>query len=66
MEMSTQDEVSSTSSTALSAASSINKVVKVVALAHRSCVHDQLGGRTPAAMQLELSSERKNIKDILQ
>ena len=57
--MSTQDEVSFTSSTAPSAASILNKVVKVVALAHRSYVCDQLGGRTAAATQLELCSERK-------
>ena len=64
--MNAQDEVSSMSSTAPSAASSINKLVKVVALAHRSHVCDQLRGRTPEAMQLELSSEKENIKDVLQ
>ena len=57
--MNTQDEMSSTSSTAPSAVSILKKVVKVVVLAHRSYVYDQLGGRTPAATQLELSSESK-------
>ena len=57
--MNTQDEVSSTPSTAPSEASILNKVEKVVALAHRSYVHDELGGRTAAAMKLELSSESK-------
>ena len=31
----------------------------MVVLANKSCKHDQLGGRSPEAMQLELASDRK-------
>ena len=58
--MNIQDEASSTSHIAPSATSNLNKVVKVVALAHESYACDQLGGRTTAEIQLEVSSERKN------
>ena len=60
--MNMQEEMSSISSPTPSAVSVVNKIVKTVALSHNSYECDQLGGRTAAAMHLELSSDRKNTK----
>ena len=60
--MSTQDDLSSMSSPSPSDASIVNKIVKVVELANKSYKHDQLGGRSPEATQLELASDRKKYQ----
>ena len=57
--MNSTDEISTLSSTATSVTTTARKIVKVVVLAHKSYVYDQLGGRSPAAIQIELSSDRK-------
>jgi len=49
-----------------STASVLNKVVKIIVLAHQSYAYDQLGGRTPSQIQLELSSERKKYQGYAQ
>ena len=60
--MNTQEEMSLISSPNPSTASMASKIVKVVVLAHKSYVYDQLGGRTAAAIQLEISSDRKKYQ----
>jgi hypothetical protein len=60
--MNNTDEISSLSSPAASTVSTTKKIVKVIVLAHKSYVYDQLGGRTAAAIQVELSSDRKKYQ----
>ena len=60
--MNTQEEMSSISSPNPSTASIAKKVIKIVVLAHKSYVYDQLGGRTAATIQHEISSDRKKYQ----
>ena len=61
-EINNQDKISSVSLLAPLSASIAKKIIKVGVLAHKSQVHDHLGRRISAAIQVKLLSDRKKYE----